>query len=173
MIVSCPRLSKSLKKKVPWLANSLPLLCIITAGACAELMSKRLLDKITVHIEFIHDPNSSYGFCEYIDDFYRPREFKLILNVGTIHNQVNLLLTAVHECFHVAQFATERLYQYAKRNRVMRWEGKAYSVVGLTSKQISKMPWEKEAYKGEEKLFLKLIDKLEKAFDGNKNLLAE
>jgi hypothetical protein len=167
MYVSYNSIDKSIKTKVPWLVKSLPVLSLIVAEALDNLVSKRLSDKIVVTFEFCYFPNDhTEALIEYTDDNFRPREFLMTLNVAKFKEPWEMFMAACHETIHIKQYATGELYQYARKWRTMRWQGKPYALhrnnKPLPFKEAAQMPWEVEAYNGEGPLFIKIIEKMDK-----------
>ena len=92
-----------------------------------------------------------YGSCIFEDSTHKPREFTI--DIDSCVQIKSIISTIAHEITHVAQFARGE-YKMFKRNfthdcPVQRWKTKLVNtdVVGYDD-----LPWEKHAYKMEEKL---------------------
>lgn len=139
------------------------MLALVVAEALETLVSKRMANKITVTFRFAYEPNAEWtALCEYMDDNFRPREFDLIFNMAHLKEPWELFHTACHEVVHIKQYAKGELYQYSRKWRTLRWKDKIVPMhKKLTPLEESKLPWEKEAYKLEDKLFLDIIKKMD------------
>jgi hypothetical protein len=113
----------------------------------SALMSKRLLQNISVRVVFVKDEENS---TEWEDDNLRPREFTIRLFSGMGYQ--NTFITLAHEMVHVKQFARGELRDYLKSSTLQRWQGKMFD-----SDKVDywDLPWEIEAYGREKGLYWK------------------
>ena len=121
---------------------------------CNHMMSKRLVDKITIYVKVWSDPHGGdlggdFGDCVWEDDPILPREFTI--NLST-HNEKGQRLshefickTFIHELVHVKQHAKGEGYWYQTKDQV-KWKGK---IIKLSQVNYWDYPWEWEAYGGE------------------------
>lgn len=81
------------------------------------------------------------GWCEWMDDNLRPREFKI--EVRAEQSIPDLILTICHELVHVRQMAKRELYEIFRPNHMRVWKGKRLE----KDPSYRNQPWEKEAYR--------------------------
>ena len=81
------------------------------------------------------------GWCEWMDDNIRPREFTIQLRKE--QGYTSLILTVVHELVHVRQMARSELYEIFRPKQMQVWKGKRLKKTPAYSKQ----PWEREAFR--------------------------
>jgi len=91
------------------------------------------------------------GWCEWIDDNLRPREFKI--EVRAEQTYLDLILTICHEMVHVRQMAKRELYEIFSPRHMQVWKGKRLKKAIPYAKQ----PWEAEAYKLQEGLAKRFV----------------
>jgi len=93
------------------------------------------------------------GWCEWMDDNLCPREFKI--EVRAEQTYLNLVLTICHEMIHVRQMAKRELYEIFFPKQMQVWKGKRLKKAIPYAKQ----PWEAEAYKLQEELAKRFMQK--------------
>ena len=123
--------------------------------ALDKLTSKRLQNNLYVNIEFRkftveHDGNN-VATTTWDDDNIRPRDF--LVEVDRCLSDDELIETIIHEMVHVKQFAKEELKERFKPYYRELW----YGVEIDTENKYMSLPWEKEAYKLQEKLYNEYI----------------
>ncbi len=117
-----------------------------------ELVGGRFARNITVDIKLTKDlkqKTGAYGFCQIMDDVDKPREFELEIDASTKHEISQLLTWIAHECVHLKQFVLGELYDY--EDNTVQWKTKRYKL----HMDYDDMPWEREAYRLETKLYEK------------------
>ena len=95
------------------------------------------------------------GWCEWMDDNLRPREFKI--EVRAEQTYLDLILTICHEMVHVRQMAKRELYEIFSPKQMRVWKGKRLKKEIPYSKQPWE-PWEAEAYKLQSVLAKKFVE---------------
>lgn len=118
-------------------------LVVKTVGFCIkELLPRfRTLD-ITVKLKKL--PEGNYGYCMMGDD---NREFELEINKNL--SLKDLITTLTHEMVHVKQYARKEMDANG-----LRWKKGRVS----NNTDYLDLPWEKEAFRLENKLAMKLWD---------------
>lgn len=115
-----------------------------------KLLGGRSARHVTVDVKLIKDlkkKTGAYGFCQIMNDVDKPREFELEIDAST-RNEISQILTWIaHECIHIKQFVKGELYDY--EDETVQWKTKRYKL----SMDYDDMPWEKEAYRIETKLY--------------------
>lgn len=125
---------------------------------CAEnLMSSRLMESISIRVEFHQGPldgvNDIEGDCFYEDDHdYRPKEF--VVRVCDNLRLGKKLRTVCHEMVHVAQFAKGDMRYITKPARFTKFQGVLYP----DELEYWDSPWEIEAFGREPGLYTRWID---------------
>tara|TARA_Y100000592_G_C5299020_1_gene234572 strand:+ start:154 stop:615 length:462 start_codon:yes stop_codon:yes gene_type:complete len=117
-----------------------------------ELVGGRFARNITVDIKLTKDlkqKTGAYGFCQIMDDVDKPREFELEIDASTKHDVSQILTWIAHECVHLKQFVLGELYDY--EDNTVQWKTKRYKL----HMDYDDMPWEREAYRLETKLYEK------------------
>ena len=117
-----------------------------------ELVGGRFARNITVDIKLTKDlkkKTGAYGFCQIMDDVDKPREFELEIDASTKHDVSQILTWIAHECIHLKQFVLGELYDY--EDNTVQWKTKRYKL----HMEYDDMPWEREAYRLETKLYEK------------------
>ena len=121
---------------------------------CAHLLSKRMATNSNLEVDIkltknLKQKEGAYGFCHITDDdLNRPREFMIELDASMDNSIEQLVTWLAHEFVHLKQFVRGELYDYAVGQKVQ-WKTKRYKL-NKTSHLDS--PWEKEAYRLENKL---------------------
>ena len=116
----------------------------------ALLLGTRMLNNIYLDIKLTKDlkkKEQAYGYCHIIDDdLNRPREFMIELDTSMKHSFDQILIWLAHEMVHLKQFVRGELFDYATGK--VQWKRRMYGNV-----HYEDQPWEKEAYRLEEKLY--------------------
>ena len=114
------------------------------------LLGKRMANNVEVFVKLSKDlkkKEQAYGFCHITDDsLSRPREFMIELDASMRHPFSQILTWLAHEMVHLKQFVRKELWDY-ETGRVQ-WKSREYGRVDYDDQ-----PWEKEAYRLEEKLY--------------------
>ena len=115
----------------------------------ALLLGTRMLNNIYLDIKLTKDlkkKEQAYGYCHITDDnLNKPREFMIELDTSMIHSFDQILIWLAHEMVHLKQFVRKELYDYETGK--VQWKKRMYGNV-----HYEDQPWEKEAYRLEEKL---------------------
>ena len=119
---------------------------------CAKLLGTRMVNstKLMVDIKLTKDlkgKENVYGFCHIIGNLGRPKEFCIELDGSIEHDMEQLLTWLAHEFVHLKQFYRIELYDMT--DGTTQWKTKKYK---LNSTSYLNSPWEKEAYRLENKL---------------------
>ena len=119
---------------------------------CAKLLGTRMVNstKLIVDIKLTKDlkgKENVYGFCHIIGNLGRPKEFCIELDASTEYDMEQLLTWLAHEFVHLRQFYRIQLYDMT--DGTTQWKTKRYK---LNSTSYLNSPWEKEAYRLENKL---------------------
>lgn len=116
-----------------------------------KLLSKRLQKNLVIFVEQTDDldivdingvEKLCSASCEWIDDWVRPREFKLKIN--NTDDIYETLVSICHEMVHIKQFVKEELKERFCPQSFYSWKGKR-----IYKKDIMdyyKRPWEIEAH---------------------------
>ena len=116
----------------------------------ALLLGTRMLNNIYLDIKLTKDlkkKEQAYGYCHIIDDdLNRPREFMIELDTSMKHSFDQILIWLAHEMVHLKQFVRGELFDYETGK--VQWKRRMYGNV-----HYEDQPWEKEAYRLEEKLY--------------------
>ena len=116
----------------------------------ALLLGTRMVKNIYLDIKLTKDlkkKEQAYGYCHIIDDdLNRPREFMIELDTSMKHSFDQILIWLAHEMVHLKQFVRGELFDYATGR--VQWKRRMYGNV-----HYEDQPWEKEAYRLEEKLY--------------------
>ena len=98
-------------------------------------------------IEIVKKKEQAYGYCHITDDnLNKPREFMIELDTSMIHSFDQILIWLAHEMVHLKQFVRKELYDYETGK--VQWKKRMYGNV-----HYEDQPWEKEAYRLEEKIY--------------------
>ena len=116
----------------------------------ALLLGTRMLNNIYLDIKLTKDlkkKEQAYGYCHIIDDdLNRPREFMIELDTSMKHSFDQILIWLAHEMVHLKQFVRGELFDYETGK--VQWKKRMYGNV-----HYEDQPWEKEAYRLEDKLY--------------------
>lgn len=121
-----------------------------------KLIGYRMLKNITLDITLVKDmfkKERAYGYCSIVGDVNKPREFEIELDASTDHSVANLLTWLAHEFVHLKQFVKGELQDYEDGS--VGWKSKTYR--DGTDYSADTYPWEKEAYKNEDKLYYEYL----------------
>ena len=114
------------------------------------LLGKRMANNVEVFVKLSKDlkkKEQAYGFCHITDDsLSKPREFMIELDASMKWSFDQILTWLAHEMVHLKQFVRKELWDY-ETGRVQ-WKSREYGKVDYDDQ-----PWEKEAYRLEEKLY--------------------
>ena len=115
------------------------------------LLGKRMAKNVYVLVKLtknLKKKEQAYGFCHIIDDnLSRPREFMIELDSSMKNSFEQILIWLAHEMVHLKQFVRKELWDY--EIGAVQWKTKRYS----SGMKYNDMPWEKEAYRLEDKLY--------------------
>ena len=118
----------------------------------AVLLGTRMVKNIYLDIKLtkgLKQKEKAYGYCHIVDyNLNKPREFMIELDASMKHSTGQILTWLAHEMVHLKQFVRGELFDYAIGQRVQ-WKSKTYK----TSLAYNKQPWEREAYRLEDKLY--------------------
>ena len=113
-----------------------------------------LIPRHSVHVEVVlKDLGPEYcGFCMMDgDDLYKPREFVIELNKKCENETI--LLTLFHEMVHLKQYVRNELQIRSRPTVHRKWKGEQIN----EDLDYYSLPWEKEAYKVQNKLMKQWI----------------
>ena len=111
-----------------------------------RLLTPNIINKIHLEINIRKMQQNIYGYCEWMDNSYRPKEFLITLSKRLSHK--NLLIFLAHEMVHVRQYATNQLFDYISGN--VRFCNQRYDTDNI---DYFSSPWEIEAFDMQEKLY--------------------
>ena len=117
----------------------------------SALMSPQLRANLQIRLWFSRRETfemGMFGYCDWLDDNLKPREFDIALDPGL--KRKTLLRTLAHEMTHVKQYAKGELKDYARTNSHIGWKGKLHKDTRATGEDS---PWEREAVRMELKLY--------------------
>lgn len=118
----------------------------------SELLSKRMINKLSIKIEF--DTTLNYaGLCTWVDDYIRPKEFLIELN--PCHPE-DCLLSLAHEMVHIKQYVKGELRELVSGKDLISWKGTRYRHTN-DAEWYDEQPWEIEAYTLEGLLYKKFL----------------
>ena len=116
----------------------------------ALLLGTRMVKNIYLDIKLtksLKKKEQAYGYCHIIDDnLNKPREFCIELDASMKYSFDQILIWLAHEMVHLKQFVRGELFDYATGK--VQWKRRMYGNV-----HYEDQPWEKEAYRLEEKLY--------------------
>ncbi len=121
--------------------------------ALDQLVSRRMQNSLDIRIEikpFVNEGNN-VGYTTWEYDNIRPREF--LIEIDKSIDDEEFTETIIHEMVHVKQFAKEELKERFKPYHRELWFGKEID----TKNKYSSLPWEKDAYKLQVKLYNEYI----------------
>ena len=115
---------------------------------------KKLLNNISISIKFDDDYLEKYnamGLCWWNDKNVNPRKFSIVLSNKLSKKQFKK--TLIHELIHIKQYLLNELKDFS--SGYVKWK----STVFEDSEDLDVIvnsPWEKEAYRLSEKLYIKM-----------------
>lgn len=115
-----------------------------------KLLGGRMARHLIVDIKLTKDlkkKEQAYGFCHITGDLDKPREFTIEVDSSTKHPVSQILTWIAHEFVHLKQFVKGELFDYEIGG--VQWKTKKFK----RTMNYNDMPWEKEAYRLESKLF--------------------
>ncbi len=121
--------------------------------ALDQLVSRRMQNSLDIRIEikpFVNEGNN-VGYTTWEYDNIRPREF--LIEIDKSIDDEEFTETIIHEMVHVKQFAKEELKERFKPYHRELWFGKEID----TKNKYRSLPWEKDAYKLQVKLYNEYI----------------
>jgi len=128
------------------------------ASSAIEFAKKELLPKIhriaiTVKLRKFHsDEGNVVGWCTY-DDLTKKNHRVFTVEVCMDQPLEGFIKTILHEMVHVKQYAfAEMQQQYEEGKHRTIWKGNDHTKTAYT-----KSPWEKEAYRLQNKLYVKFM----------------
>ena len=117
---------------------------------CALLLGPWMVRNIYLEIKLTKDlkkKDQAYGYCHIVDDdLDKPREYMIELDASMKHPFDQILIWLAHEMVHLKQFVRGELFDYETGK--VQWKRRMYGRV-----HYDDQPWEKEAYRLEEKLY--------------------
>ena len=132
-----------------------------------ELISSKLMPYIFIKIiveDESEDMDNTVGSTRWVHDNHNPRIFEV--RISPNQNRLNTLGTLAHEMVHVKQYVNGELKQYVMREG-WRWKNKVM-MDDDEGMYYSKLPWEREAYRKQQKLLVSYMTNLileNKTFD--------
>lgn len=112
-----------------------------------KLLSKRLRDKIILHLKFTDNLNKDTGcvaFCSWLDTNHRPKKFEFEIDSNL--SEHDMLRAVAHEMVHLKQYATGQIKDFARSDEI-KWEGKIMAAKNDGDAEAYWFsPWEIEAY---------------------------
>lgn len=131
-----------------------------------KLLGGRMYRNIDVDLNLkrnLYKKEGAYGYCSIYAEASKPREFEIELDTSTENTVENLLTWLAHEFVHIKQFVRGELVDYEDGS--VKWKSKVYRD-GKVSYEDS--PWEKEAYRLEDKLYLEFWNSYSERENGNR-----
>ena len=122
-----------------------------------KLLGKRMAKNILVEIKLtkeLKQKEQAYGYCHITDDnLNRPREFMIELDTSMKYSFEQILTWLAHEMVHMKQWVRHELidYDYGQTQ----WKSRRYTLKHIC---YNEEPWEKEAYRLEDKLYEKFAE---------------
>jgi hypothetical protein len=95
----------------------------------------------------LKEKTGAYGFTMITGDVDKPREFQIELDVSKKYSIGQILTWCAHEMTHLKQFVRGELIDYEDGS--VKWKSRVFR----SDKRHNDQPWEKEAYKMEDKLW--------------------
>lgn len=119
--------------------------------AVGRLLSDKMQAQIRVKLWFSEKETRERGwdgYCDWLDDNLKPRDFVIALDPGLPKQQ--LFSVIMHENVHLKQFATGQLKDYIRMKGWVGWMGKLHR--DSRGDKVS-TPWEQEALRREKTLY--------------------
>lgn len=121
------------------------------------LMAPQLVRNLNIHLKYKHElEDKTFGECEVLTDSLNPRRFKITISPlsNTRKNRIEIFQTLAHEMVHIKQYATKQLKFMSRSVEKTKWKGR---YINEDKVKYEKLPWEKEAFRMEEQLFLRFV----------------
>ena len=121
-----------------------------------KLLGKRMAKNVYVYVKLTRElkkKEGAYGFCMFTDNPSRPREFEIELDTSMKYSFEQILTWLAHEMVHMKQWVRHELidYDYGQTQ----WKSRRYTLKHIC---YNEEPWEKEAYRLEDKLYEKFAE---------------
>lgn len=119
-----------------------------------ELMSPQLIKNLHIHVRYKRELDAgTQGECEVVSNSLKPRRFKITIQPknDTRIGRGDVFRTLAHEMVHVKQYAYKELKHKIGSVEKATWKGR---YVNEDKVKYEKLPWEKEAFRKEEYLFI-------------------
>ena len=115
--------------------------------------NQRLLDKISISIKIDNNmaqKEKAWGLCYWTDNRHRPRKFVIIMD--DTQSYPSFMKTLIHELVHVRQYVIGDLKDFC--SGAAKWKKNVYEM-DPNDPDFLNSPWEREAYKVSQELYLK------------------
>lgn len=124
-----------------------------------QLMNPQLARnlKINLYYQKVLNDKTSLGECEVVGNEKKPRKFNIFIKPmkNSLKNRVDMLSTLAHEMIHVKQYAYSQLRFMDNCSQKTKWNGRN---INERLYEYENLPWEKEAFLGEDRLFVQYVD---------------
>ena len=120
-----------------------------------KLLGGRMARHITLDLTLtnnLHKKSGAYGFTMITGDVEKPREFHIELDASRKYSIGQILTWFAHEMTHLKQFVRGELIDY--EDGTVQWKSRKYS----GKERHCNQPWEKQAYRMEDKLWFDFKD---------------
>lgn len=133
------------------------------AEQAADYTIKRIMPRLANRLDItiqIAKRLDVLGYCDWVgDNPHKPREF--LIQVRNGQNNEDFVKTIIHEMVHVKQYARGELTELGGH---MKWKkggqpAAYYDDMSVMRAKLDEMPWEKEAYLLEERLYQDYLSK--------------
>ena len=98
----------------------------IVSHMADRILGSRLSRSVYCNFQIISNLDAD-GWCEWMDDNLRPREFSVQIRKEQSYSQ--MILTVVHEMVHVRQMARSELYEIFRPRQMHVWKGKRLKLI--------------------------------------------
>ena len=115
--------------------------------------NQRLLDKISITVKVDNNltrKQKAWGLCYWTDNRHRPRKFVVIMD--DTQNYPSFMKTLIHELVHVKQYVIGDLKDFC--SGAAKWKKNVYEM-DPDDPDFLNSPWEKEAYKVSQDMYLR------------------
>ena len=92
----------------------------IVSHMADRILGRRLSNAVYCNFQIISNLDAD-GWCEWMDDNLRPREFSVQIRKEQSYSQ--MILTVVHEMVHIRQMARSELYEIFRPRQMQVWKG--------------------------------------------------
>lgn len=116
---------------------------------CYEFFHGRTRKVLEIYVDSVDEKDSAWGLLEWENEYVRPREFTMSLNVKK-RPISDILKTVMHEMIHVEQFVSGRLKHRFYPQKKILWDN---IEVDIDAVSYYDLPWEIEAFDQEGELF--------------------